>query len=78
MVAIRSDSSFDFFFRNNRIATMTTPVTVAILNTKTRNDGIKSPYLLSNSPAIALLIACRISSASVSPCPSAVQEQTNS
>ena len=40
MVAIRSNSSFDFFFRNNRIATMTTPITVAILNIQTNNDDI--------------------------------------
>ncbi len=40
MVAICSDSSFDFFFSNNRIATMITPITVAILNIQTNSDDI--------------------------------------
>ena len=46
MVAIRSDSSFDFFFRNNRIATMTIPIIVAIINPKTRNEGIESQLFI--------------------------------
>ena len=77
MVVIRSDSSLDLFLSNSRITTMTTLITVVILNIKTRNNGIEYLHYLSpNNPDKALLIARRMSSASVAPCPSAVQEQT--
>ena len=75
----KANGAMDLFFNNNHIAIMTTPNTTAIHNPIIRNKDIGDlRYSSLNSPAKALLIACRISSASVSPCPSAVQEQTNS